>query len=132
MSEHTKGRLSVDGALLRAENNNVVVNASSRPRLWEGDLRRLAACWNACIGFDTELLLNIEMMGDTLKQRFEGMQAEVRRVDAREAAARTELTAARALLREALETFDDNPDEDHEIADRMRDYLNAADGQERG
>ena len=132
MSEHTKGRLSVDGALLRAENNNVVVNASSRPRLLEGDLRRLAACWNACIGFDTELLLNIEMMGDTLKQRFEGMQAEVRRVDAREAAARTELTAARALLREALETFDDNPDEDHEIADRMRDYLNAADGQERG
>ena len=31
---------------------------------------RLAACWNACEGLDTDLLENIATMGDTLASRF--------------------------------------------------------------
>lgn len=83
MSEHTKGRLSVDGALLRAENNNVVVNSSSRPRLWEGDLRRLAACWNALENLSTD------------------------QIEASTASRDEELNAARALLREVLDGCDE-------------------------
>lgn len=82
--------------------------------------RRLAACWNACEGFDTDLLLNIDMMGDTLKQRFEGMQAEVRRVDARESATRQELANARALL---LDIVDRGFCSDHNLI-RIRAFLN--------
>lgn len=36
----------------------------------QANARRLAACWNACEGLDTELLENILMLGDTLKSRF--------------------------------------------------------------
>lgn len=38
-----------------------------------------------------------------------------------------ELNAARALLREALDTIEEFPDEDHEIADRIKEYLDACD-----
>lgn len=34
-----------------------------------------------------------------------------------------QLQAAHALLSDALETFDDNPREDHEVADRIRTFL---------
>lgn len=33
--------------------------------------RRIAACWNACIGMSTDLLENIVMIGDTIASRFE-------------------------------------------------------------
>lgn len=90
MSEHTKGRLVVDGALLRAENDYVVVNKSSRPRLWEGDLRRLAACWNAFENVRTELveLITMQAACDSMEKL---------------PAVQSELDAARALLREMVE-----------------------------
>lgn len=110
MSEHTKGRLNVDGALLRAENNNVVVNASSRPRLWEGDLRRLAACWNA----------------------FEFLSTE--QIEATTASRDHELNAARALLREVLDQhaavnsiLKNGSLYKLPVLDRVQDYLDACD-----
>lgn len=39
--------------------------------------RRLAACWNACEGLDTELLENILMLGDTLKTRFDALTSRL-------------------------------------------------------
>lgn len=59
-AQHTQGRLIVDGALLRAENNNVVVDASRRLVNWEADLRHMAACWNLCDGITTN---DVEIMG---------------------------------------------------------------------
>ena len=41
--------------------------------------------------------------------------------------AESELNAARALLLEALDTIEEFPDEDHEIADRIKAYLDACD-----
>ena len=44
------------------------------------DSRRIAACWNACDGIDTEQL---EILGDnhtTLKERYEALKAEMRAV----------------------------------------------------
>ena len=42
----------------------------------EADARRIIACVNACAGLDTELLENIVLTGDTLKDRFEALKAE--------------------------------------------------------
>lgn len=39
--------------------------------------RRIAACVNACAGLDTELLENIVLTGETLKDRFEALKATV-------------------------------------------------------
>lgn len=37
-----------------------------------------------------------------------------------------QLVEARTLLSDALETFDDNPSQDHEVADRIRAFLKGA------
>lgn len=92
-AQHTPGRLKAvacdlmqDGGRLRMASNVTACGAGGG--LQENvdaalsNASRLAACWNACDGFDTDMLTLIATMGDTLKQRFEGMQAEVRRVDA--------------------------------------------------
>lgn len=42
------------------------------------DARRIAACWNVCRGFDTDHLENIDMVGDTLKVRFEALKGELK------------------------------------------------------
>lgn len=86
-AQHTQGRIVADdvGDLMTTDGQYLGRSGFSdeaATQLSLANASRLAACWNACIGFDTELLLNIVLMGDTLKQRFEGMQAEVRRVDA--------------------------------------------------
>lgn len=36
----------------------------------EADARRLAACWNVCEGFDTDLLEHILLLGETMHSRF--------------------------------------------------------------
>lgn len=93
-------------------------------RIGASDARRLAAWWNACAGFDTELLENIDMFGDTLKQRFEGMQAEVRRVDTDARAIKENHEAARALLSEAMGVVDGVPSTfGVELAERIRAFL---------
>jgi len=80
------------------------------------DARRLVACWNACEGLTTDNLESVAMMGDTLFARFNEFNAEVVRQD-------KAIDAARTLLADALETFDDNPHGDHEVADRIRAFL---------
>ena len=104
MSAHTPCRLvavnfSRTSNLETADGEKLVAQS-----LTAADARRLAACWNACEGFETDLLVNIDMMGDTLKQRFEGMQVEVRRVDADSRAIEANYEAARALLTDVLST----------------------------
>ena len=53
--------------------------------------------------------------------------AVIEAIDNRHSGLQTELNAARALLREALDTIEEFPDEDHEIADRIKAYLDACD-----
>lgn len=75
MSAHTEGRLSFKQFdqtcdLEREDGTPIAVGLSA------ADARRMVACWNACEGFDTDLLVNIDTMGDTLAQRFHGLRAE--------------------------------------------------------
>jgi hypothetical protein len=105
MSEHTKGRITVTDtgsdyffSVIRLGNKDIDVKCNHVAR-------RLAAAWNVCEGMTTEAieaLSGIGSLGD-LKA--------------------SELNAARALLREALDTIEEFPYEDHEIADRIKVYL---------
>jgi len=78
MSEHTKEPWSYEldtGSYLRiySETNPGIVDGCGccgSPNCDDADARRIVACINACAGFDTELLENILMLGDTLKRRF--------------------------------------------------------------
>ncbi len=108
-AQHTQGRLTL-GKWASASGGPEIkyVNGSAAEQVFHcqpmasadhlANARRLVACWNACAGFDTDLLENIDLMGDTLKQRFNGMQAEVRRADADTRAIEVNFEAARALL----------------------------------
>ena len=112
MSEHTPGRLEV------LDDRRISVTL---PPLIEGcgytshcvamayggdervnshaNARRLAASWNACDGFETDLLENIVMTGGTLKSRF-----ALRTQEERESKAESDsLRAVNAELLEALE-----------------------------
>lgn len=118
---HTDGRLVVgelNGNSIELKHTNgdvpgaislVVARVTARPT-WiveaKANARRLAACWNACEGSKTE---DLEELGaDYIKPL-------IKLID--------EFAAARALLSDALESFDDNPHEDHEVADRIRAFL---------
>lgn len=70
--------------------------------------RRLAACWNACESLSQDALDG----GWTAA----GLSAHAKALE-------MDLAAARALLVDAADTFDEIPDEDHEIADRIRAFL---------
>lgn len=61
----------------------------------DADARRLVACWNACDGLGTDLLENIQTVGDTLKSRF-----------AQRDAAEARLTAQRDELLQMLRRLD--------------------------
>lgn len=111
------------------------------------DARRLAACWNASVGVTTEKIEALASVGgiavaDKLLasavaaieevtanlQDIEPDSSKVLRAERDLAVlerdrARHELTAASTLLSDALETFDDNPHEDNEVADRIRAFL---------
>lgn len=43
----------------------------------EANARRIVACVNACEGLSTELLENVLMLGDTLKDRFDDLKFEL-------------------------------------------------------
>jgi hypothetical protein len=85
----TQGRLTAQGdvifyLLAGTEGADVVAIGIDN----QADARRLVACWNACDGFDTDLLISIDTMGDTLAQRFHGLRAEFDVQQAKPAAAR--------------------------------------------
>ena len=122
MSEHTPGRLEV------LDDRRISVTL---PPLMEGcgytshcvamayggdervnshaNARRLAASWNACDGFETDLLENIVMTGGTLKSRFALRTQEERESKAE----RDSLRAVNAELLEALEWVSRNPGAHH-------------------
>ena len=84
MSEHTKEPwITVETELdvieiTNADRNGLVVPIAKVSTGYvkqvgieqEANARRIVACVNACAGLDTDLLENMLMLGDTLKQRF--------------------------------------------------------------
>lgn len=68
MSAHANDRISAQSLSLQM------------PQMPSDDARRIAAMWNVCRGFDTAHLENIDMVGDTLKDRFAALQAELKAV----------------------------------------------------
>lgn len=70
----------------------IIINEPSAPlETHDAIARRLAACWNACVGLDTDLLVSITDQGQTLAERF-----ALRDLDERE---------LRALLYEVRQCF---------------------------
>lgn len=73
-AQHTPGRLVVRGgysiytAGLTPVADTCITNSETANA--EANARRLAACWNACDGMETDLLENIVLTGDTLVGRF--------------------------------------------------------------
>lgn len=135
MSEHTKGRLAVKGEWLIPEEHADRMIGSSTNKADDksnyahtvaivrgkyqddkANARRIAACWNMFPDIDTDV---IEIMPTFIEfqQSYEQTLHETL----------CELNAARALLREALDTIEEFPDEDHEIADRIKSYFEACD-----
>ncbi|MCE3262596.1 MAG: hypothetical protein K0R43_1675 [Pseudoduganella sp.] len=76
--------------------------------LSRGNAHRIAACWNACQG----LTMDHFDGGWTAK----GLSRHAKALE-------NQIATARTLLSDALETFDDNLDQDHEVADRIRAFL---------
>ena len=73
----------------------------------EGDTanaRRIVACWNACEGFETEMLEDVVTLGDTILKRVMGMTSEIRRVNAALVKLTDDRDASRALLAELMDT----------------------------
>lgn len=81
MMEHTKEPWSMDavsGNIIG--NNGELICESVTPK----DARRIVACVNACAGLSTELLENItEVMGETLLNRFEAFNQQLRQLEQR-------------------------------------------------
>lgn len=64
-AQHTPGRLTADGTVLLFARNAGGFSISGCPDA-ETNARRLAACWNACEGLDTEGLENLTAIGETI------------------------------------------------------------------
>jgi hypothetical protein len=80
MSAHTNTRLHVP-----SNDKHALYSADNKPfaDMFHGtqdDAKRLAVCWNLCQGFDTAHLESIDFVGDTFKDRFMGLQEELRAV----------------------------------------------------
>jgi len=119
MSEHTKGRLeaftqeSFSGWYALCDQNHFEVG-SGDGGFYKADARRLAACWNAFENVRTDLveLIIMQAAADAMEKL---------------PAVQSELTAARALLREAAEAIDEFMSQGHEISGRIFSYLDACD-----
>ena len=105
MNEHTEGKIeayteeSFSGWFALRQITDDGLNheiGSGDGGLFEPDARRLAAAWNACEGLTTENLESIVFVGETIRIRFDFINAELRQAQA-------ELNAARALLREVVD-----------------------------
>lgn len=130
---HTPGRLRLTAAnALGLEGNpqagdRLKIHSPWIEDAWDGDeeadanMRRLAACWNACEGLSTEALENITMVGDTLASRFNAIeQAEAELISQR--------YELRALLREGrndlvIAASSWNEDENPEVANFHRERV---------
>ena len=114
MSEHTPGKLSLIGkqgtSMWSGDSIVAQINEPrSNAKLARANARRLVAAWNACEGFETDLLENIVMTGGTLKSRFALRTQEERESKAE----RDSLRAVNAELLEALEWVSRNPGAHH-------------------
>jgi hypothetical protein len=187
MAQHTQGRLNYayDGKDVAAggvrycwlipEPNGSSMADDVGYRIAEPNARRLAACWNFCLGVDTAGLEAIQggihgllvrgaeeqealaadrtALGD-INAAFIRLRDELEKANAnlgyyqralsspeapqylvqdggcvptvqmeRVAVLADDFKVARTLLSDAMETFDENPAQDHEIADRIRAFL---------
>ena len=128
MSEHTKGRLlsDDDGVITDTEGRCIASvgcwDDPAGPARTIADTRRLAAAWNACEGMTTENLESIVFVGETIRIRFDFINAELRQAQA-------ELNAARALLREVSKdgSLDMGNTNSSALGDSVRAYLDACD-----
>lgn len=80
MGEHTpQGQLKAElgGLIFDAESRCIAATSNSKIDV----ASRIAACWNACAGFDTEMLEGIVTGGETILQRVMGNTTEIRRVN---------------------------------------------------
>lgn len=108
--QHTQGRLHVshhnDCDIVAADGSFVATtNHVAAPWFPANDARRLAACWNACVGFETETLESADLHEsayaaegrefDLIRER-DQLRAELERTQ-------RELAAARALIARDLE-----------------------------
>lgn len=88
MSGHTPGRLKAHhdhGWLAISDDQDdlyIKVAKGMGSSVDKANARRLVACWNACEGFTTEHLENIDMLGDTLESRFKLRNQEERELTA--------------------------------------------------
>lgn len=100
---HTQGRLKVNkyGNIATEQGDALVVQDGC---VSIADMRRLAACWNACEGIDTD---NLEKFPGWARN---GFALGVKIMD--------ELAAERALLAESLTTEDDI-----DVAERIAAFL---------
>lgn len=115
MSEHTKGRLTSESNGSAYQRDLNTADGRTVATAGPGNARRLAAAWNACEGMETD---DIEELAACQGVMMLTVYADDKL---------NELNAARALLREAVDTIEEFPDEDHEIADRIKVYLDACD-----
>lgn len=84
---HTPGRMTwmrrPDASLIYViRDHKAGSHAQGDIHINEANLRRLAACWNACEGLSTELLESITTVGDTLLDRFEQREKTERELKA--------------------------------------------------
>lgn len=116
MSEHTKGQVKYRGCetlavveTLGGREAEPIAHCGGPNAL--GNARRLAACWNACEGLETDQL-------EALPEPFAGLAlGELMAV-------RKELAAARALLREVM---DEGGTVCLRLDDKVLNYLGACD-----
>lgn len=77
MSDHAQTRMNLEGHIVRLDIEGKNLGAFADTAVIA---RRIAATWNVCRGFDTANLENIDLVGDTMKDRFIGLQEESRAV----------------------------------------------------
>lgn len=107
MSAHTPGRLTYQEDsdaythILRDADGRFIASAPQGTTVQEPNMRRLAACWNACEGMEThdiEALSTLGNVGDmfrSLHQQIGSVKADLMRSDIKLAAARADLEKAR-------------------------------------
>ena len=129
MSEHTPGKLSLIGkqgtSMWSGDSIVAQINEPrSNAKLARANARRLVAAWNACEGFETDLLENIVMTGGTLKSRFALRTQEERESKAESDSLRAvnaELVEALVVITNQLERVGDTrPHKDGQFIDDAR------------